>query len=116
MLVLNGRDGKWYAIRVAELKDWFKTQLGPPSASTHTGPPVAMDKYAGRKGILALKLHYQAPPGESTAEAGRMIFGMHLDLPTSRASKGRRLKILQRLRRNGSGRPRIELWGTRDAS
>jgi hypothetical protein len=74
MLVLKGGDDLWYSIRVAELKQWLGTQLGPPPASTHGGPPVSMDKYLGRKGILALKIHYQARPGETTAAAG------HIDL------------------------------------
>ena len=74
MCVLKGGDGLWYAIRVAELKHWLATQVGPPHTSTHKGPPVSIDKYLGRKGILALKIHYQARPGEATAAAG------HIDL------------------------------------
>ncbi len=74
MYVLKGGDGMWYAIRVAELKKWLESQLGPPNASTYKGPPISMDKYQGSKGILALKIHYAARPGEATAAAG------HIDL------------------------------------
>ncbi|ADW68336.1 hypothetical protein AciX9_1274 [Granulicella tundricola MP5ACTX9] len=74
MYVVKGGDGMWYAIRVAELKAWLQAKLGPPSVAPVRGQKISMDAYKGRKGILALKIHYAPRPGENTAAAG------HIDL------------------------------------
>ncbi len=74
MYVVQGGDKKWYAIRVAELKAWLHTQLGPPTISPKRGERIDMSRYTGTKGILALKIHYAPRPGETTAAAG------HIDL------------------------------------
>ena len=74
MYVLQGADKMWYALRVAELKAWLQTQLGPPQVAPRRGKKIDMADYTGTKGILALKIHYAARPGETTAAAG------HIDL------------------------------------
>jgi len=74
MLVLKGEDEMWYAIRVSELKAWLQSEVGPPHRVSHKGPPIAIQQYRAVKGILALKIHYLARPGEATAATG------HIDL------------------------------------
>lgn len=74
MYVVAGGDKMWYAIRVAELKAWLQTLLGPPNVVPPRGQKIDIAAYKGRKGILALKIHYAARPGEATAAAG------HIDL------------------------------------
>ncbi len=74
LYVVSGGDKKHYALRVAELKTWLQTVLGPANVVPARGQKIDMNNYKGKKGIIALKIHYTARPGETNAAAG------HIDL------------------------------------
>ena len=74
MLVVQGADHKWYALRHAELRSWLYQVAGPPQLHQTKKDKISRAFFRGHKGIIALDVPYVPRPGEIAAATG------HIDL------------------------------------
>jgi type VI secretion system (T6SS) effector Tae4 (amidase) len=63
--VISGDDGKWYAFRMRELKEWIRANFGAPDFDRKKPADGHLDRssFASARGIVAFDIHFEDASG-----------------------------------------------------
>jgi hypothetical protein len=82
LYVVRGKDHKWYALRMQELKAWIANKFGAPGliSAVHGGHTASRDVFTGKPGIIAFDIIFGLNRDPRTAAPLQTRALGHLDL------------------------------------